>query len=91
MGGNGVERTTAHRFGFRCHYLVAPWSDFVEVYWTDRGQLYVTPVSGQSVCVALITREWGVDAFDVFPETRRNLAGTSPITRQQGAVSTTQS
>src|SRR5690349_702618 len=43
------------RFGFRRHYRVAPWSEFVEVYWTERGQVYVTPVGENEICVALIT------------------------------------
>ena len=45
-----------YRFGFRRHYRVAAWSDFVEVHWSDCGQMYVTPVAEDQVCVALITR-----------------------------------
>ena len=54
----GLEPATPphFRFGFRRHYRVAPWSDFVEVLWSDCGQMYVTPVADDQVCVALITR-----------------------------------
>ena len=31
------------------------WTDFVEVHWADCGQMYVTPVDEDQVCVALIT------------------------------------
>ncbi|HEX5566803.1 MAG TPA: FAD-dependent monooxygenase, partial [Streptomyces sp.] len=32
------------RYGLRRHYRVAPWTDHVEVYWSARGEAYVTPV-----------------------------------------------
>src|SRR5437868_567452 len=82
----------SRRFGYRCHYRVAPWSEFVEVYWTDRGQLYVTPVSDEEVCVALITREPYTrleNAFAVFPPIAKFLSGAELITREQGAISRT--
>ncbi len=45
------------RYGFRRHYKVAPWTEFVEVYWARCGQMYVTPIAADEVCVALITRD----------------------------------
>ena len=42
-------RSLSTRFGFRRHYQVAPWTDFVEVYWGDGFQVYVTPVSPDSI------------------------------------------
>jgi flavin-dependent dehydrogenase len=50
-------RGARRRFGFRYHYGVAPWSEFVEVHWGERSQLYVTPVGGDEICVALLTAE----------------------------------
>jgi 2-polyprenyl-6-methoxyphenol hydroxylase-like FAD-dependent oxidoreductase len=50
-GPRGVRR----RFGFRCHYATAPRSEFVEVHWGEHGQMYVTPVACDQVCVALLT------------------------------------
>jgi menaquinone-9 beta-reductase len=85
-------RPGSRRFGYRCHYQVAPWSEFVEVYWTDCGQLYVTPVSNEEVCVALITREPHTrleNAFAVFPAIAKFLRGAELITREQGAISRT--
>src|SRR5215468_2113131 len=32
------------RFGFRQHYRISPWTDFVEVHWGTQCQVYVTPV-----------------------------------------------
>ncbi len=32
------------RYAVRWHYRMRPWSDFLEVYWGERAQAYVTPV-----------------------------------------------
>ncbi len=64
------------RFGFRRHYRIAPWTDFVEVHWGQRCQIYVTPVSRQEIGIALLSRDshLRVDtALDEFPELRRRL------------------
>jgi flavin-dependent dehydrogenase len=47
--------TTRLRYGFRRHYHIAPWTDFVEVHWADGGQMYVTPIANDQICVAFIT------------------------------------
>jgi len=83
-------RPGSRRFGYRCHYRVAPWSEFVEVYWTDHGQLVVTPVSNEEVCVALITHEPYTrldNVFAGFPTITKLLRGAELITREQGAIS----
>jgi flavin-dependent dehydrogenase len=43
------------RFAFLRHYRVAPWTDFMELHWGRDCQVYVTPVSREEVCVALIS------------------------------------
>jgi menaquinone-9 beta-reductase len=58
------------RFGFRRHYRVAPWSDFMELHWANDyqnngsqtadsqfadSQIYVTPVSPDEICLALVS------------------------------------
>lgn len=50
-------RTERLRYGFRRHYSVAPWTDRVEVHWAERGQLYITPVAEDCVCVAFVGHE----------------------------------
>src|SRR5579863_3674569 len=87
-----VRSAPSTRFGFRRHYRVAPWSDFVEVYWTEHGQLYVTPVGPEEICIAFISRNSKLrleDAFAVFPQIYARLKGADLITREQGAVSAT--
>jgi flavin-dependent dehydrogenase len=52
---NGTARTGAPpRYGLRRHYQVPPWTDMVEVYWSASAEAYVTPVSPDSVGVALL-------------------------------------
>lgn len=45
---------TRQRYGIRQHFEVTPWSDFVEVYWLDNAEVYVTPVDHRTVGIALL-------------------------------------
>ncbi len=90
----GLEKSgrEKQRFGFRRHYRIAPWSEFVEVYWTGVGQIYVTPVAKDEVCVALISRKPGVRldrALAMCPSLGSRLQGAKQITREQGAITAT--
>jgi menaquinone-9 beta-reductase len=49
--GEGGRRA---RFGVRRHFRLAPWSDRVEVHWTDGAEAYVTPVAPDLVGVAML-------------------------------------
>jgi flavin-dependent dehydrogenase len=57
---NGAPRRPAPRhpvpprYGLRRHYHVPPWTDMVEVYWSATAEAYVTPVSPDTVGVALL-------------------------------------
>jgi flavin-dependent dehydrogenase len=53
--GLGPRRMRSARFGFRCHYAIPPWSDFVEVYWGEHCQIYVTPTGPDEICLAVLT------------------------------------
>jgi menaquinone-9 beta-reductase len=80
------------RFGFGRHYRLMPWSEFVEVYWSDCGQLCVTPISKEEICLAFITREphTRIDrALATFPSIANKLRGAELITRERGAISRT--
>ena len=79
----------SRRFGFRRHYKMAPWSEFMEIHWGSGFQLYITPVDRQEVCVVLISRNQRLrldDALPHFPELRRRLAG-HPASLERGGVS----
>ena len=52
--GLNVDARYPKRLGVRRHYNVAPWSEYVEVYWSEDAELYVTPVSPTEVGVAIL-------------------------------------
>ena len=54
--GLGENVSGARRFGVRQHFGIAPWSDCVEVYWLEDSEVYVTPVSTDTVGVAVLGR-----------------------------------
>lgn len=90
--GIGRVRTEQRRYGFRQHYAVTPWTDRVEVYWSDWGQVYVTPVAQDEVCVALITGDPHFrlsELSSAFPRLAARLAGSLQSTRAQGAITAT--
>jgi len=92
----GLEATRheSFRFGFRQHYRVAPWTDYMEIYWGAGAQVYVTPVNQLDVCVVLITRDSHMrmeQALLQFPELSRRLAGAAPSTGERGAVTASRS
>ena len=64
----------------RMHFAITPWTDFVEVYWSDHGQAYVTPISDGEVCVIFIARKRFVSAaaaLDRFPGLQARLGSAS--------------
>jgi flavin-dependent dehydrogenase len=72
----GPRRVRSARFGFRCHFALAPWSDFVEVYWGERCQIYVTPTGRHEICLAVLTgdpRMRIAHALQHFPLVARRL------------------
>jgi flavin-dependent dehydrogenase len=50
------------RTGLRRHAKLRPWSDLVEVYWSDDAELYVTPVGPQLVNIAILS--WRAVSFE---------------------------
>jgi flavin-dependent dehydrogenase len=65
------------RWGIRRHHLMAPWSDCVEVYWSDDAEAYVTPVADDCVGVAVLTsRKGGFDEhLGSFPALQERVRG----------------
>jgi len=84
-GGHPRDR----RFGFRIHYRVAPWSEYMELHWGAGCQCYVTPVAADKVCVALISRDSHLrldEALGRFPELSARLAGARRVASERGAA-----
>jgi len=65
------------RWGLRRHFAVAPWSDFVEVHWSDRSEAYLTPVGPRLVGVAVLSGDRGGfdDQLSAFPDLIGRLSG----------------
>ena len=76
------------RFGLRRHFVLPPWSSFVEVYWGDGAEAYITPAGPERVAVAFL---WsgGRRNFDellaAFPLLGQRLAGARAETPARGA------
>ena len=91
----GLDRGTLYtrRFGFRMHYRIAPWSDYVEVHWGAFGQAYVTPVGADEICIAVVTRFPGLvrtaQVIDSIPGLREKLRLAEVTSRERGSVTTT--
>jgi 2-polyprenyl-6-methoxyphenol hydroxylase-like FAD-dependent oxidoreductase len=85
----GLNPRTAgrNRYGFCTHFRVKPWSDVAEVYWARGCQIFVTPMAGEEVCVAVISRDRGVrleGALPQFPALAARLKDTNPTTKESG-------
>jgi flavin-dependent dehydrogenase len=60
--GLAVPSTGPRRWGIRRHVQIAPWTDYVEVYWGPGAEAYVTPVADDCVGIAILTsRRAGFD------------------------------
>jgi flavin-dependent dehydrogenase len=79
------------RYGFRRHYRIRPWSEYVEIYWTSQGyQVYITPVAMDCVCVAIITGDPKVridQALSGVPELAERLRDCEVTSSDRGGVS----
>jgi flavin-dependent dehydrogenase len=85
-------RRDSQRWSFRRHYRVAPWSEYVEIYWGEGCQFYVTPTSPDRVCLALVTRDPHrriADELSQFPALRSRLADGESMTSERGAPAAT--
>jgi flavin-dependent dehydrogenase len=81
-------RRELQRFGFRQHFCVRPWTDFVEVYWGLSCQIAVTPSSSGEVGVAVISRNPNLRidaALREMPVLAARVAGAEPSTIERGA------
>ncbi len=81
-------RVRLSRYGFRRHYRLAPWSNFVEVHWGEGAEAYVTPVGEEEVGVAILWHErapsWEA-MLSRFGQLEARLRGASAISSIQGA------
>jgi flavin-dependent dehydrogenase len=82
-------RQDTKRYGFRRHFKRAPWTEYVEIYWGDGCQIYVTPVAPDEVGVALLSRDPRLrigDALTQFPALAAKLDGAPESSNERGAL-----
>lgn len=85
-------RDYERRIGLRQHFQIQPWSEFVEIYWGENRQAYVTPVGSDEICVALISRHRFASfeaALADFPELWVRLESAPRRTPVKGAMTVT--
>lgn len=78
------------RYGFRRHYRMAPWTEFMEIHWGHRCQLYITPVAEDEVCVVLISSDPQLrlgEALAQFPAVEQRVGDLAALPGERGAVS----
>ena len=87
--GLGGARASKHRrTGVRRHFRVAPWTDLVEVHWSDDCEAYVTPVGAEETGVAVLSSgsALGFEAgLARFPELERRLRSAPVTSSDRGA------
>lgn len=85
-------RRDTRRFGFRTHYRIAPWSEYVEIYWGSGFQIYVTPVAKDEVCVAVISKDPQLrlpEAVAGVPSLSKRLADVAESSAPGGSLTAT--
>lgn len=80
---------SSRRFAARRHYRVARWTDFMELHWGPRSQVYVTPVAPDEICVAMISNNVQMDldqALADFPALQTRLSAAEHASSERGAI-----
>jgi flavin-dependent dehydrogenase len=85
-GGAGAPR----RFGLRRHVRMAPWTDFVEIHWSDGCEAYATPVGPETVNIAFLwhgafERPTWTTLLDRFPRLRDQVDGAPTGSEERGS------
>ena len=85
-------RNESRRFGFRGHYRIAPWSEYMEIHWSEGSQFYITPVAADEICLVSMARDPHLriaDALPRFPALYDRLGGISASTPERGSFAAT--
>jgi menaquinone-9 beta-reductase len=88
--GANANQVRSLRYATRRHYLVRPWTEFMEIHWGNRVQAFVTPISDEEVCIVVMAANAAEAAFDSamqnWPELHDRLAGAVLGSRERGVV-----
>ena len=75
------------RFGFRQHFRVRSWPNYVDVHWGQDCQVLTTPIDAHEVCVSVLSRDSRLrlgQALPLFPKLAERLRGASFTTKELG-------
>ena len=89
QAGLSAARYQATRFGFRRHFQTLPWSNYVEIYWGRKAQIFLAPTGTREVALAVLSsdaRNRIADALEEFPELRDRLKSCVPTSPERGAI-----
>jgi menaquinone-9 beta-reductase len=87
--GLDVSWYRSRRYGFRQHFRLPPWSEYVEVHWQKNFQVYVTPVHEREVGVAVVSHNPKLritEALAAFPDLQLRLRNAAPASPEAGAL-----
>lgn len=82
-------RRDRRRYGFRLHFQLAPWTDFVEIHWGEGCQVYATPVAPDGVGVAVLSDDPKLrarDALAQFPALAARFENMPEISIERGGI-----
>ncbi|ATB50670.1 NAD(P)/FAD-dependent oxidoreductase [Corallococcus macrosporus] len=90
--GLEVEPTGPRRFGLRRHFVLAPWTPFVEIYFARGVEAYVTPTGVRRVGLAFLWEDGVVEGrvsfeslLSRFPALEARLSGVETDSQPRGA------
>jgi flavin-dependent dehydrogenase len=85
---SGSRRTG--RYATRRHYRVRPWSDYMESFWGEGVQAYVTPICDDEVCIVVMAETMDgarfANALKNWPELNDRVANAELASRERGAI-----
>lgn len=87
--GLDPRRPFRSRFGFRRHYCVAPWTNYVEAHWGRRSQMILTPTGPDEICISFMTSrpQFRIErALVEFPEVAARLRGADSSSAEVGSL-----
>lgn len=88
--GLDAGREFERRIALRRHFRLSNVPTHVEIHWADNSQAYLTPVSSDEVCVAIISKH-KLNDFDAelkrIPTLRELLANAEPRSTVRGGLS----
>lgn len=82
-------RRDDRRYGFRLHFQMEPWTDFVEIHWGDGCQISITPIASDAVGASVLSSDPKLrvhEALGHFPDLAARFRGKGQNSAERGAL-----